>query len=69
MFVSDPQGADIYVDGKFAGNTPSTLTLAAGSHEIRVEAARFKPWTRTLETTAGSKVTIRAPLEAQSPAN
>lgn len=62
-FVSVPQGADIYVDGKFMGNTHSTLALPAGSHEVRVEGARFKPWTRTLSSTAGSTVTIRATLE------
>jgi PEGA domain len=66
-FVSDPQGADIYVDGKFVGNTPSMLALSVGSHEIRVESANRKPWTRTLETSAGSNVTIRATLDALAP--
>jgi hypothetical protein len=61
-FVSEPQNADIYVDGKVVGSTPSTLTLPAGSHEIRVEADRFKPWTRTLASTAGSTITIHASL-------
>ena len=61
-FVSEPSGADVYVDGKFVGSTPSSLTLPAGSHEIRVEAGRFKPWTRTLSSTAGSTVTIHAAL-------
>jgi hypothetical protein len=61
-FVSEPQGADIYVDGKFVGNTPSTLALPAGSHEIRVEADQFAPWTRTLASTTGSTVTIHAAL-------
>jgi len=61
-FVSEPPGADIYVDGKFFGNTPSTLALPAGSHEIRVEAERFAPWTRTLASTTGSTVTIHATL-------
>jgi hypothetical protein len=66
-FVSEPQGADIYVDGKFVGSTPSMLNLAMGSHEIRIESEHFKPWTRTLETSAGSKITIRAPLQAAGP--
>jgi hypothetical protein len=61
-FVSEPAGADVYVDGKFVGNTPSTLALPAGSHEIRVEADRFKPWTRTLTSTVGSTVTLHAAL-------
>jgi PEGA domain len=62
-FVSDPLGADVYVDGKFVGNTPSTLTLTAGSHEIRVEAATLEPWSRTFDAVAGSRITIRAILE------
>ena len=61
-FVSEPQGADIYVDGKFVGNTPSTLALPAGSHQIRVEADQFAPWSRTLASTTGSTVTIHATL-------
>jgi len=68
-FVSEPQGADIYVDGKFMGNTPSMIILAAGSHELRVEAERFTPWSRTLETSAGNNVTIRATLQSQAPRN
>jgi hypothetical protein len=62
-FVSDPLGADVYVDGKFVGNTPSTLTLTVGSHEIRIEAATLKPWSRTFDAVAGSRITIRAILE------
>jgi PEGA domain len=68
-FVSDPLGADIYVDGKFMGNTPSMLVLVPGGHEIRIEAARLKPWTRSFEASAGSKVTIQASLEALPPQN
>ena len=68
-FVSEPQGADIYVDGKFAGNTPSALNLAPGSHDIRIESEKRRPWTRTLDVTAGSKITVRATLETQTPGN
>ncbi len=62
-FVSEPPGADVYVDNKFVGNTPSTLPLVPGSHEIRVEARSLKPWTRTFDAIAGSTITIRATLE------
>jgi PEGA domain len=68
-FVSEPQGADIYVDGKFMGNTPSMIVLAAGSHELRIEAENFAPWNRPLEASAGSKVTIRAALQPRVPQN
>jgi hypothetical protein len=62
-FISEPPGADIYVDDKFVGNTPSVITLSAGSHEIRMEDANRKPWTRKLETSAGSKITLRGTFE------
>jgi hypothetical protein len=68
-FVSEPQGADIYVDGKFMGSTPSMIILPAGSHELRIEAERFTPWKRTLEASAGNKVTIRATLQSPAPRN
>ena len=68
-FISEPQGADIYVDGKFAGNTPSALNLAPGSHDIRIESEKRKPWTRSLEVTVGSKITVRAVLEPLTPGN
>jgi len=62
--LSTPGGADIYVDGKFVGNTPSLVELALGSHNVRIEAQGCKPWARVLDVTAGSKVTIQAVLGA-----
>lgn len=44
---STPDGADISVDGKFVGNTPSTLKLAPGDHTISIESLGFKNWQRT----------------------
>jgi hypothetical protein len=62
MFASEPSGADIYVDGNFMGSTPSQIQLAAGSHEVRIEARDQKPWRREVTLTAGGKVTIQAVL-------
>jgi hypothetical protein len=50
--TSSPTGADIYVDGKFCGNTPSDLTLTGGEHEVRV-AVGGKEWSRVVQITAG----------------
>jgi hypothetical protein len=60
--TSEPIGADITIDGKFVGNTPSVIQLEAGSHKISIEAAGHKTWERTIEVTAGSKVTVQAKL-------
>jgi hypothetical protein len=34
---STPDGAEITVDEKFMGSTPSSLRLAAGEHKIKLE--------------------------------
>jgi hypothetical protein len=62
MVSSEPSGADIYVDGKFMGNTPSLIELPAGSHEVRIEAKGRKTWSRVVSVTPGGKVTIQAVL-------
>ncbi len=60
---SSPQGADIEIDGAFVGNTPSTLTVAPGSHKIAVAKKGFAAWSKTLNVTGGT-VHLNAELEA-----
>ncbi|MFZ0396009.1 MAG: PEGA domain-containing protein [Terracidiphilus sp.] len=63
---SVPPGADIEVDGGFVGNTPSTITVAPGAHEITVKKTGFADWTRKMNVTGGS-VHLDAELEAAKP--
>jgi hypothetical protein len=63
VIKSDPDGADITIDGKFAGSTPSTLKLAPGEHTILVEKSGFKAWQRTLSVGPGSNLNLNATLE------
>jgi PEGA domain len=51
---STPTAADIAVDGGFVGNTPSTIILAPGSHDISVTKKGFADWTRKMNVTGGS---------------
>jgi hypothetical protein len=51
---SSPPGADIEIDGAFVGNTPSTVNVAAGSHDIAVKKKGFADWTKKLSVTGGS---------------
>jgi plastocyanin len=60
---STPDGAEISIDGKYVGNTPTTLHLTVGDHVIRFEKPGFKPWERTLTITSGETTTIPATLE------
>jgi PEGA domain-containing protein len=60
---STPDGADVMVDGKYMGSTPSTLKLTPGDHTISVEKSGFKPWQRTVTLASGSEITLDATLE------
>jgi hypothetical protein len=62
---SDPPGADVTVDGKYMGSTPSTVRLAPGDHTILLEKAGFKAWQRTMAVNPGGIVTIDATLAKQ----
>jgi hypothetical protein len=60
---SNPPGADIEIDGAFAGNTPSVVNIALGSHDIAVKKKGFADWTKKLNVTGGS-IHLSAELEA-----
>lgn len=62
---STPDGAEITVDEKFMGNTPSTLRLAAGDHKVKLEKSGFSPWEKTLTMSSGESATVNASLQAQ----
>jgi len=59
---ADVENADVYVDGKFVGNVPSTLTLSAGAHKIEVKAPDRTSWERDLEVMNDSSVNLKAVL-------
>lgn len=63
LVKSTPNASDITVNGKFVGNTTSTLRLAPGDHTILIEKSGFKPWQRTINVTANGNVTVDATLE------
>jgi hypothetical protein len=60
---STPLGADINVDGKFMGNTPSTIPLTPGDHMISVEKDGLRPWQRQMTVSAGGNINVDATLE------
>jgi len=62
---STPDGADITVDEKYMGSTPSTLKLAAGDHKIKLEKSGFKTWERTLTVSVGATATVNPTLDKE----
>ena len=69
MVKSTPDGADITIDGKYVGSTPSKLKLEPGSHTILIEQAGYAPWQRTVTVTSGEDITVNSTLERKPPAN
>ena len=60
---SNPDFADITVDAKFLGTTPSTIRLAPGDHSVTIEKSGFKAWQRIMTVTAGGSITLEVTLE------
>jgi PEGA domain len=61
---SSVSGADVEIDGAFVGNTPSTVAVGRGSHQIVVKKKGFTDWSRTLNVTGGT-VNLSAELEQE----
>lgn len=62
--ASTPAGADVEVDGKFVGDTPTSVMLASGDHTIKVSKKGYKGWERML-TTSGTNANVNAELEQE----
>ena len=56
--VSEPTGADIEIDGKFRGSTPSRLDVHPGIHRVVVKHSSCQLWERELDIAAGEEITV-----------
>jgi hypothetical protein len=61
-FNSEPKGADILIDGTFVGNTPSTLRMTPGRHNLEIRLTGYRSWTRTMVVDPESHPAVRATL-------
>lgn len=60
---SRPDGARVVVDGAPTGTTPSVVSLASGSHEVRLELDGYEPWSYTVTVTTADTMRVAASLE------
>jgi serine protease Do len=58
--ISEPFGAEILVDKVYAGNVPSTFSLAAGRHSFHVRGAG-QDWIRDIVLLKDSRITLHRP--------
>ena len=57
---SDPDGADVYLDGKFVSNTPAILKIPIGDHSVRLTYSNRADWTRNVNILKDSQLTLKA---------
>jgi hypothetical protein len=60
---SDPDGAEIFLDGKNVGMTPATLRIPSGHHVIILRSEQHLEWERSIEILQDSSVTLIAVLK------
>jgi len=66
-FSSTPAGAEITVDGRYVGNTPSEIGLTTGSHVVILSLPGFAQWKRDLAVATDSVVNVTATLQKSQP--
>jgi hypothetical protein len=62
-FTSTPSGAEISIDGKYVGSTPSSISMSPGNHTVVFSIPGFAQWTRELSVAPGSDLTVNAILQ------
>jgi len=63
LLQSIPEGAEIYLNEKLVGMTPSRLSLAAGEYKVLFRKENYKEFSRTLTILKRSELTISSELE------
>jgi hypothetical protein len=64
-FTSTPMGADIMLDGKYVGSTPSEIAVTVGPHAVAFSMPGFAQWKRDLTVTSASELTVSGILQKQ----
>lgn len=64
-FNSTPSGAEITLDGKYVGSTPSEIGLTTGTHVVVFSLPGFTQWKRDLTVMSGSELSVSAILQKQ----
>jgi len=52
--TSEPDGAEIYIDGRYVGSTPSKELVTIGEHTVKVTRPGFTEWERKVTVEAGT---------------
>jgi hypothetical protein len=62
-FSSTPSGAEIMLDGRYMGSTPSQIGLSVGTHVVVFSTPGFSQWKRELTVVSGSELSVSGTLQ------
>lgn len=65
---SEPDGANVFVDDKFAGNTPLELDLLEGRHALKLSLFNYRDLVHPVDARAGVRDSLSLRLEMLPPA-
>jgi PEGA domain/Protein of unknown function (DUF2846) len=65
QITSEPDGSEIFIDGRFVGSTPSREMVSEGEHTLKVTRPGFDGWERVVTVVPGSAKTFNAILTKQ----
>jgi hypothetical protein len=65
-FTSTPSGAEITLDGRYVGSTPSVVGVTTGTHVVVLSLPGFDRWKRELTVQHGSDLSVTATLQKVS---
>ena len=60
--LSDPNGADVFLDGSFVSSTPAVLSLREGTYKVAVKSSGYSDWERDVKVLPGAEVNLTAKL-------
>jgi len=63
VITSDPQDADVFIDGTFVGIAPASVDLVVGKHTIRVSHQGYADWSKEITVLLRSKLSLAATLD------
>lgn len=60
--TTTPKYADVYVDNSYMGQSPITITVNEGKHEVRLQKAGYSTYTASVRVNAGQTSALSAVL-------
>ncbi len=60
--LSEPDGADVFINSAYAGQTPLSIEIAPGRYRVVVTKIDYESWSQTIELKGDSDITLAATL-------